>query len=251
MTRNRLVLGVLILILACVLIGGFFNQTQQISQKESVKSLVTEAAELILTDGEAAFAQFRVEGSHWFQGDIYIFVWQTDGLRLVYPPDVNGEGQNMTSLLDVTGKPIGQLFINAALSETGEGWVDYQWPKPGETMPSVKHTFIKGVELDDKVLLVGSGLYGEDYEVVVAPLQYVAVVVEGVIAALGLMLAVKKKRFFGYGIFLTFGIYVFYDLVRLTSTEISNAVMYPVFFVATLSMLWVAVLIYRERKSVS
>jgi hypothetical protein len=248
MNRNRLVLGVLVLILACALIVGFVNQTQQNNQKETVKSLVIEAADLISTDGEAAFSQFRVEGSYWFQGDTYIFVWQTDGLRLVYPPDVSGEGNNMTSLVDVTGKPIGQLFINAALSETGEGWVDYQWPKPGETTPSVKHTFIKGVELDGEVLLVGSGLYVEDYEAVVAPLQYVAVVVEGVIAALGLMLAVKKKRFFGYGIFLTFGIYVFYDLVRLTSTAISNAVMYPVFFVATLSMLWVAVLVYRENR---
>lgn len=77
-------------------------------------------------------------------------------MRLVYPPDLSGEGQNMSSLVDVTGKPIGKMFIDIALSEKGEGWIDYSWPKPGETEPSTKETYIKGVAIGDQVLLVGS-----------------------------------------------------------------------------------------------
>ncbi len=239
---------VLVVILALVLVVGFVNQAEQNKRKEVTKTLVLDAANLISTDGEAAFAQFRQQGNDWFQGDTYVFVWQTDGLRLVYPPDPTGEGQNMTGLMDATGKPIGRLFIDAALSQTGEGWVDYLWPKPGETIPSPKQTFIKGIQTDEGMLLVGSGLYIESYENALAPLQYVSVAVEGVIAAMGLVVALKQKRSFGYGIFLTFIIYVFYDLARLTSFEVSNDILYPVFFVATLSMLWVVILIYKERK---
>ncbi len=99
-----------------------------------------------------------------------------------------------------------------------------------------------------EVLVVGSGEYVQTSETFVAPLQYVAIVVEGVIAAVGLLIAVRQKRFFGYGISLTFIIYVFYDLLRLTSTEVSNTILYPIFFIATLSMLWAIILLYKEKR---
>ena len=153
----------------------------------------------------------------------------------------------MSTLVDVTGKPIGKLFIDIALSEKGEGWIDYQWPKPGETEPSTKQPFIKGVQSGEEVLLVGSGLYVETFEDVVSPLQYVAIIIEGAIAAVGLLIAVRQKRILGYGIFLTFILYIFYDLARLTSIEISDLILYPIFFIATLSMLWVIILIYKEK----
>lgn len=81
----------------------------------------------------------------------------------------------------------------------------------------------------------------------VAPLQYVAIIIEALIATAGLVITVRHKRPFGYGIFLTFTIYVFYDLARLTATEISDAILYPMFFIATLSMLWAVILLYKEK----
>jgi signal transduction histidine kinase len=64
-------------------------------------------------------------GTKWFQGETYVFVWRTDGLRVVYPVDRSGEGRNMSSLFDVNGKAIGQLFIKIAVSPEGEGWIEY------------------------------------------------------------------------------------------------------------------------------
>ncbi|MDW7732278.1 MAG: cache domain-containing protein, partial [Methanolobus sp.] len=119
------------------------NQTGISAQEEYTVSRVNAAIDLMDEKGEQAFPEFRENGSKWFHNDSYVFVWQTDGLRVVYPPDPGGEGQNMSELLDVNGKPIEQLFIGTALSEEGEGWVDYYWPKPGETEASLKHTFIK------------------------------------------------------------------------------------------------------------
>ena len=88
-----------------------------------------------------------------------MFVWKADGIRVVYPPDIYGEGENMSTLIDSTGKEIGKLFIEIALSEDGEGWIDYKWPKPGETEPSNKQTYIKLATFDENTFLVGSGFY--------------------------------------------------------------------------------------------
>jgi hypothetical protein len=245
--KNHLVLLILILTICAVLVIGYVNQNEQTTRKESIKALVVEAAALVEDEGEDAFSAFRQEGTKWFHGDTYVFVWLTDGVRVVYPPDPAGEGKNMSALVDVTGKAIGKLFIDAASSEDGEGWVDYSWPKPGEPEQSSKQTYIKGVVSGDQSFLVGSGFYVQTAENTVKPLQYVAILLESAVAATGLFIAVRKKRFFGYGIFLTFGIYVFYDIAKLVPLQVSDVTLYPLFFVATLSILWATLLIYLEK----
>lgn len=247
MEKKRLVFPILILVLSAVLIIGYVHQTEQTHRKETVKELVVDAASLIENRGEDAFSEFRQEGTKWFHGDTYVFVWMTNGVRVVYPPDPSGKGENMSTLIDVTGKAIGRLFIDTALSEEGEGWVDYRWPKPGETEPSSKQTYIKKVASGEQTFLVGSGFYVESTENAVKPLQYVAIAMESIVAVTGLFIAFRKKRFFGYGIFLTFVIYIFYDLAKLIPLEVSDVTLYPLFFVATLSILWATLLIYMEK----
>lgn len=247
MKKKHLVFPILIVLVSTFLIIGIVNQTEQTSRKETTKNLVLEAASLIEDKGEDAFSDLRQQGTKWFHDDTYVFVWKTDGIRVVYPPDPSGEGENMGMLLDVTGKAIGRLFIEIALSEEGEGWIDYSWPKPGETEPSSKQTYIKGVAVDEETFLVGSGVYLDTSRNVTQPLQYVSIIMESAVAVTGLFIAVRKKRVFGYGIFLTFIIYVFYDVVNLLQLEVSDYTLYPVFFVATLSILWATLLIYMEK----
>lgn len=247
MKKTNLVFPILLLILSAVLIIGYVYQTEQTRRKETVQALVLDAASLIEEKGENSFSEFRQAGTKWFHDDTYIFVWMTDGIRVVYPPDPSGEGQNVSTLLDATGKAIGRLFIDTALSEEGEGWVDYRWPKPEETEPSIKQTYIKGVTSGEQTFLVGSGFYADTTENAMKPLQYVSIIMESIAAAMGLFIAVRKKRLFGYGIFLTFVIYVFYDLTKLIPIEVSNVALYPIFFIATLSILWAIILIYREK----
>ena len=158
MNKKYLVVPIVI-ILAASLILIFVDQVDQNHMNETFKELVEEAVRLIEDKGEAAFPEFRQEGTKWFVDDTYVFVWKTDGNRIVYPPDLNGEGENMSTLIDATGKEIGRMFIEIALSENGEGWIDYKWPKPGETEPSNKRTYIKVVTIDEQAFLVGSGFY--------------------------------------------------------------------------------------------
>jgi len=42
---------------------------------------------------------------------------------------------------------------------SGSGWVDYMWPKPGETQPSRKWSYVKAVSVDGAPALVGAGFY--------------------------------------------------------------------------------------------
>jgi signal transduction histidine kinase len=127
-------------------------------QTKEVIQLVYDAVNEIELKDVSAFAQFRIEGSKWFHDDIYIFVWEMDGTRFVYPPEPSKEGKNMLSLTDQNGKPIGREIVQAA--EQGEGWVFYRWNKPRATEPSLKSTFVKqAVDHDGIAYLVGCGLY--------------------------------------------------------------------------------------------
>ncbi len=127
-------------------------------QTKDVVQLVYDAVNEIELKGVDAFAEFRIEGSKWYRGDTYVFVWNMDGIRFVYPPDPAGEKQNMSKLKDENGKPIGKEFIETA--QKGEGWVFYMWNKPGSSEPYPKTTFIKkAIDHYGVSYLVGCGLY--------------------------------------------------------------------------------------------
>jgi len=135
------------------------------AQKNFISLRVREAAGLVEEKGEEVFPEFRMKGGKWIYDDFYIFVWKINGnkaVRVVYPPDRKGEGQDVTELTDFDGKPIGKLFIEVALSKSGEGWVSYEWPKIGETKLSTKYGFIKRADFEGETYLLGSGFYVED-----------------------------------------------------------------------------------------
>ncbi len=66
--------------------------------------------------------------------------------------------------------------------------------------------------------------------------------------ALGEKKALVQKKKYGYGIFLTFAIYVFYDLAKLVNYSINSDILYGIFFIASLSALWAVWMIYKEKR---
>jgi len=79
-------------------------------------------------------------------------------------------------------------------------------------------------------------------------IQYLSIAIELLISLMGLLIVFKKKKNYGWGIFLTFGIYVFYDFAKLANWNISQNVLYVSFFIATISALWAVYKIYKEKK---
>lgn len=131
-----------------------FAETRQIVE------LVDAAVAAIEARGQEAFADLRRSGSRWFQDDTYVFVWELNGNRLVYPPDPSGEQTNQSGLMDAGGKPLGRMLLEVARSAPGHGWVHYQWPRPGQTSLEWKSTYIRRATTPDGLaVLVGSGNY--------------------------------------------------------------------------------------------
>jgi hypothetical protein len=74
-------------------------------------------------------------------------------------PDI--EGKNILDYKDPDGKYLTRDIINTAATK-GSGWVDYLWPKPGETKPSRKHTYVRKAVYGGNTYAVGSGAYIRD-----------------------------------------------------------------------------------------
>lgn len=123
-------------------------------------TLVREGANIFEQRGEGAYAEFRQQGSKWFRDDTYFFVWSMDGIRVFHAAEPTGEGKNVRGLKDILGKPIGQMILNAGNSSSGEGWIHYMYPEPGDIFPAWKSTFVKRVTFPSgKQFIIGCGIY--------------------------------------------------------------------------------------------
>jgi cytochrome c len=128
------------------------------ARANEVKALVTKAAALIDKEGKAAFVEFRKKDSEWFHGDTYLFAYDMKANVLLNPAFPKREGTNVTGQKDANGKLLHAEIINVAETR-GEGWVDYVFPKPGQSQPSQKWAYVKKVSIDGTPGLVASGFY--------------------------------------------------------------------------------------------
>jgi hypothetical protein len=78
-------------------------------------------------------------------------------------------------------------------------------------------------------------------------IQYISILIELLVAVIGLMILFGRKRVYGLGFFITFGIYVFYDLTKLFAWNVSTGVLYGLFFVASVSALAVVWGLYKRK----
>ncbi|HEV8208847.1 MAG TPA: cache domain-containing protein [Vicinamibacterales bacterium] len=126
-----------------------------------IESLVNKAAALVESKGEAAaFAQFRTRNSDWWSGNTYLFAYDQNLNVLLNPAFPTREGTNVHGQTDANGKPMHDDFMKVVRAK-GSGWVDYVFPKPGESKPSRKWTYVKGVSFDGTPGLIGAGFYPE------------------------------------------------------------------------------------------
>lgn len=77
-------------------------------------------------------------------------------------------------------------------------------------------------------------------------LQTFSIMMEMAVAILGLLLWLQRKKIIGAFLFLTFSIYVFYDLVKLWGLGVPEIVLRALFAIASLSILLAAWRLYRS-----
>jgi signal transduction histidine kinase len=124
-------------------------------------ALVRDAAARVGEAGvEAACAEFRKEGSRWFQGERYVFVIDLEGNALCHPARPSLEGRSVLDLHDPHGKEIVRNFLRDVEGEGGEGWEHYLWPVPGQSTFYWKTSHVRRAGTPDgRQVVVGSGDY--------------------------------------------------------------------------------------------
>lgn len=142
----------LILLAACAT-----SYTPRGNSREDLVSYVDRAAQLVAREGTAACA--TLGQSRWTSGDWYVFVNDVDRDTVVCHPTLPA-GQNMAEVRDANGKYLTREMKAAVAGAGGRGWVDYVWPRPGQTQPEPKTAYVVAVTgPDGKRYLVGSGGY--------------------------------------------------------------------------------------------
>jgi len=127
-------------------------------QAKRIESLVNRAAALVEQRGRAAFTEFRKHDSEWWFGDTYLFAYDDHLNVLLNPAFPKREGTNSHGEKDVNGKMFHDEFLKAVQTK-GAGWVDYVFPKPGQTQLSHKWSYVKGFKADGMAGVIGAGFF--------------------------------------------------------------------------------------------
>jgi cytochrome c len=126
---------------------------------EMIIEKVGKAHKLLSEKGEEAFGKFKGKDSEFIFAGTYIWIHDMEGVMLMHPIKYKMEGKRMIGLKDKNGK----LFfteMNKIAREKGSGWVAYWWPKPGETEPSLKVSYVKLCKMPNgKEVVIGCGVY--------------------------------------------------------------------------------------------
>lgn len=129
-------------------------------------------------DAAQTAAKEAVRHTRFADGN-YFWIQTADSVMVMHPLKPELEGKNLMSSVDPNGKALFAEMSQVASSQ-GQGYVDYQWSKPGFANPVDKVSFIK--MQSDWGWIVGSGLYLDDIQAELNAIFYaVLAVVAGVI----------------------------------------------------------------------
>jgi PAS domain S-box-containing protein len=100
-----------------------------------------------------------------YADDGFIFIVSYDGIVLSGHQKSKNIGKNFWEMEDPDGVKVIQEERRAVENPEGD-FIRYQWPRPGESEPSPKISFVKGVA--DWQWMVGTGVYVDEMEPVIA-----------------------------------------------------------------------------------
>lgn len=124
--------------------------------KDEAVAMVNAAFDHIKKAGlETAAADFTTDKAHWANKDLYVFVFDADGVFLSHGANAKLVGRNMANMKDANGKAIFPAMKDVAAK--GTGWVDYDWAHPQSKKVEGKSTYVRATP--DGKGLIGVGIY--------------------------------------------------------------------------------------------
>ncbi|MCB2413919.1 methyl-accepting chemotaxis protein [Demequina sp. TTPB684] len=98
-----------------------------------------------------------------YSGEEYFWINDMTPMMIMHPFKPELDGTDVSGITDPDGNTIFVDFVDVVAAE-GEGFVEYQWPKPGVEEPQPKVSYVSGFEPWGWV--IGSGVYVDDVQAV-------------------------------------------------------------------------------------
>ena len=123
-----------------------YNQNKRVKNADEIQKMILDA-----------ISPIRFE-----DGMGYYFISRLDGIAVLFPSNPELEGKNLLEVRDINGKYITK-DVNSIVQQSGEGFYEYTWTKPGEKGNGFKKiSFVKDLGIYN--WFIGTGLYLEDVE---------------------------------------------------------------------------------------
>lgn len=142
------------LFMAATLVAGLglaSASAQDFGTAEEARSMLQSAVEAVGADKGAALAAFTAGEAPFKAKDLYVFCAE-NGVLTAHGADSSLVGQDATDWTDKMGKPFIRE-MNAVAVEGEFRIVEYMWPRPGETEPTQKASYVTRVA--DQICGVG------------------------------------------------------------------------------------------------
>jgi len=109
-----------------------------------------------------------------YEDNEYFWINDMRPFMIMHPFKSEQEGKDLSEFKDPHGK---KPFIAMAdiCKAKGEGFVDYYWPRPGETLPVPKISYVKA--FSEWGWIIGSGIYVDDVEKEIAKITAIVSIV--------------------------------------------------------------------------
>ncbi len=163
-------IGALIILFAVMLISG--KQRMLEDREAKVRNLVETTQALVahfhaeaqagrLSEDAAKTAAAEAVRAMRYDKVEYFWINDLDDLMVMHPIKPELEGKKLDQIKDKNGKLLFVAF-NATVRESGAGFVDYLWPKPGNEEGVPKISYVMGFKPWNWV--IGSGIYIDDVD---------------------------------------------------------------------------------------
>ena len=134
-----------------------------------VESWAKKAESGALSEEEAKEGAKAEVASLRYHGEEYFWINDLNQVIVVHGVKPALNGKDLTDMKDPDGVFIFQEMVKVAKA-SGQGYVNYMWPKPGSEKPVPKVSFVKLYKPWGWV--VGSGIYVDDVEAQVSSLRW-------------------------------------------------------------------------------
>lgn len=129
---------------------------------EEIYDMVLKGLNVLERIGEDGLVAFNDPKGEFVWKDTYVQVYNCEAQQIVghiRPDLLKWTPEKFASIVDKKGNKITQLICEGSKNPNGS-WVEYWWPKAGETEPSRKITFV--IQVPGLPYQVSAGIYDDN-----------------------------------------------------------------------------------------